>query len=386
MIGRQALNLCLLLLLGCQQQAAAGKHSSVPSSKEETTAQNRRAGKLVTFKDWVVGCDNTLTCRAIGLPKDPRDSEFRIVVERGAGANAVPKIWINTWHRGEELPPPPTKLLIDEQTIALTPLPDSEFISRVAPVDSLAFLAALASGRRLVLLNEEGRRIALGFEEHLPLRESDVSPDGAKAALRYLDDRQGRAGTVTALVAKGPAPASTVPAPPSPPVIRLPPASTKAPFPIQKALAMARPMLKKELDDSDEEQCPGFLAEHATSYRLDATHSLILLFMPCGVEGSGGYTSYVVLIADDAKPDRLQRVTFPMLRTYSDDDGTVLDNAEWYPEDRTLATSECNYHRTYVWDGRSFRLSEWSEIDQCQGTYSRIFSDLITQWRARVVQ
>jgi len=343
-------------------------------------------GKLVTFKDWVVGCDNTLTCRAIGLPKDPRDSEFRIVVERGAEASAIPKVWINTWHKWQDMGPP-ARLLIDGHAIAFAPLPDSEFISRVAPVDSLAFLAALADAQRLVLLDEDGRRIAREFEEHLPLRGSDISPDGAKAALRYMDDQQKRVGTVTALVAKGEAPASTVPAAPSPPVIRLPAASTKAPFPIQKALAMARPMLKYELDASDEQQCPGFLAEHAVSYRLDATHSMILLFLPCGIEGSGGYTSYVVFIADDAKPDRLQRVTFPMLRTYSDgDDGTVLTNAELNPEDRNLTTSECNEHRTYVWDGQEFRISEWSEIDACQGMSSPpIFSDLITLWRARVV-
>jgi len=184
-------------------------------------------------------------------------------------------------------------------------------------------------------------------------------------------------------VAKGDDPATNVPVAPSLPVIRLPAASTKAPFPIETALAMARPMLKDF--EGEDDRCPGFLSQHAASYRLDATHSMIVLFLPCGVEGSGGYTRYVVLIADDTKPYRLQRVTFPMLRSYSDDDGTVLDAAEWHPEERRLTTSECNYHRTYVWDGNSFRLSEWSEIDECQGMYStRIYSDLITLWRAKV--
>ena len=135
-----------------------------------------------------------------------------------------------------------------------------------------ALVAAMANGRALAALSA-GRVIA------------NVSLQGASAALRYMDVEQGRAGTVTALVAKGLKPARAVPAPPTPVIVALTPGGTPAaPRPNQLAA-----MRRAAACDGEQRDKPEF---HA----LGGGQTLVLL--PCS---AGAYNLSQALFVLDGK-------------------------------------------------------------------------------------
>ena len=145
----------------------------------------------IIVKDWAVGCDNVLSCEAKSLDPGDQEPDIQISVDQGAGGDAPPSVEIVLKKSG-------LKLAIDGE-----PLPvdfDVEDGSYAYPVDPVGFLRLAVSGNQLQQQDESGQSIA------------SASLDGLSAALRYIDDRQKRAGTRAALVAKGPLPSSRVPA------------------------------------------------------------------------------------------------------------------------------------------------------------------------------
>ena len=54
----------------------------------------RRSGRLKSFGDWVVGCDNFRACTAIGLGPDEGISGY-VVIRRGGGAEDAPAVSLN---------------------------------------------------------------------------------------------------------------------------------------------------------------------------------------------------------------------------------------------------------------------------------------------------
>ena len=131
----------------------------------------------------------------------------------------------------------------------------------------------MRSGSRLEALGGDGKSLGA------------ISLAGASAALLYMDDRQQRVGTVTALARPGPKPASAVPLPPLPPEIVVPPLTAKParrmPLPVAAALR------KKACDSGDADT--GWAAE---TYRLDAAHSLAIVPDHCD---SGAYNAASLL-------------------------------------------------------------------------------------------
>ena len=90
-----------------------------------------------------------------------------------------------------------------------------------------------------------------------------MSLAGASAALRYIDDHQKRAGTVTVLVARGLADA--VPSPPALPVTVSPPMTSAPPATVRDT------EVKKYKGDDDCGAKPGDFEVEA--FRLDGAHA-----------------------------------------------------------------------------------------------------------------
>ncbi|MES2444801.1 MAG: DUF1176 domain-containing protein [Pseudomonadota bacterium] len=181
--------------------------------------------------------------------------------------------------------------------------------------------------------------------------------------MRYVDDQQGRAGGVTALVARGPKPAALVP--PARPVpridaIRMPKGQAK---PLDAA-ALRALAAQGECDANPEFPKPGF-------YRLDARSTLVLV--PC----SAGSTTYSHLafvmrdgkaapagfdyppVAETGLPDEMRPKSPPEI-VESDFGEGVLTHLV-----RPRYPGGCGVTQNWAWDGARFRMTILNRLGVC---------------------
>jgi hypothetical protein len=311
------------------------------------------------FKDWTVGCDNGRACLAVALRPDTGDPDQWLTVDldRGSGAQARPSIEIDVEA------PAGSGVYADGRKLPVV-LGTGKHSGSVAS-GAEALVAALRSATRLEIRDPAGKRLGL------------ISPTGASAALLYMDDQQGRVGTVTALTRPGPRPASAVPPPPPYPVVHAAPRSAKPPRRMAKAdwvrLRLAA------CDDGDPDD-----GTPADFYRLDAAHSLASIPAHCL---SGAYNGASLLyVAGETGPWRPAQYDYPL--DNSGDDGPVAlqFNADYDSRTGLLemfmkgrGLNDCGTTEDYAWDGARFRLTYAGRMDECRGAMVRI-----PVWRATV--
>ncbi len=313
-------------------------------------------GEVKTFKDWTVGCDNGRVCQAVGLLPEDEVEGATITVQRGPAADSVPQIMMTSDVAA-------AALSIDgaRSVYRLQPV-DGGF--ELAPGDAMDFMRTISKSNQLALIDASGKTL------------TTISLAGASAALRYIDDRQKRAGTVTALVARGPAKA--VPPPPALPAIVSPPVTAAPP-----AQFRAADVRKYNADDGCGVDASGFKPE---AFRLDATHTLILVPAICG-NGAYNYFTTALIAPNAGRPLSRARFDAPssmgLEGTGNEPD---LVNAGYDPKTRRLSTyakgrgiGDCGIAQQFAWDGTRFRLVEQSQMDECRGSM-----DYITTWRATV--
>jgi hypothetical protein len=317
--------------------------------------------ELKVFADWTVGCDNGRACHAVALvPEDWPDDALTMSVRRAAGAEARP---IVRFELGEDAGA--AALAADGKRLEAR-LTVRDMMATVAAADTAAVLAAMHAAQRIEVLAADGRLLGR------------VSLKGATAALLYIDDRQGRTGTVTALVRPGPRPGSAVPPPPPLPVVRAAPApSGTGPTLSDQRIRALRKQVGCEIDEV------GGPDSHELS-PLDPRRSLLLL--ACG---SGAYNvSYVPFVVTAGRGGATARIAgFDAAEPWWRDEGKpILINAGWesglltsFSKGRGLG--DCGTARDYAWDGARFRLVRQSEMGDCRGSV-----DYITTWRAKVVR
>ena len=149
------------------------------------------------IKDWVVACDNTARCEAIGMQEAYPQLILRLVVD--AGPSGEPELSLES-----EAPVAARDLRLDGARFAasslLQPATGDEGVQRIGHdgVQVRAFLDAVRNGTQL----------RAGIGEDAP----SASLAGLSAALLLIDETQGRLGTTTALIRRGPLPAAQVPA------------------------------------------------------------------------------------------------------------------------------------------------------------------------------
>ena len=145
--------------------------------------------KEAEFGQWVVACDNGLRCEAAGLPDDGEQNGWVVLVSREAAGTAAPTgVFVPAY--GDD-PPAEFVLRMDGRPMA------------VRGTHFAKALRSLAAARKVEVVDGKGAVIGT------------VPVTGASAALRYMDGRQKRAGTVTAVIEGGSRPASNAPRPPA---------------------------------------------------------------------------------------------------------------------------------------------------------------------------
>ncbi|WP_374943798.1 DUF1176 domain-containing protein [Sphingomonas sp.] len=305
-----------------------------------------RPGELKTFGDWTVGCDNTLRCelRSLG-PETGALPDVTVSISRNAGPAGKLEVSVD----GQD--DTPLAVALDGRR-ADTP---ARIVAAMANAHALTALAA-------------GKAVAT------------VSLKGASAALRYADAVQGRAGTVTALVARGLKPASAVPAAPAPPTIAALAPGGPAASPTEAQLATMR----RAAQCSDKSIAAGTIGAPET-YALGGGKTLVLL--PCS---AGAYNVLAAMFVLDESGVVPVRADAPVGFTASGADSATavptVVNGEFrkgvlasYAKGRGIG--DCGVAQQFVWDGTRLRLSEQRAMGECRGN-----TDYITTWRATVVR
>jgi len=345
------LTIASILLLGA---------ASIPAA-----AQTPRPGTLETYRDWTIGCDNVSRCEAVALlPENGEmpDVALTMGVSRVASIDATPEFWVER----DAQDAGSYAFHVDGRRIA------------TAPATNGAAMVRGPQASALVVEMARGRTMEIRFGGKVVARPSLA---GSGAALRYMDAAQGRAGTVTALVATGPIAAHAMRRPPVAPVVRraIAPSGAAPAALTREELAIVGRITDcaQEMKQSDSKP---------SLHRVSRTETLVLV--PCG---SGAYNfSSMALIATGAAGHRNFRMaSFDYPPGWSESpDQPLLVNAAWTPEHSRLESfakgrglGDCGGSEAYVWDGMRFRLVGARAMGECRGAWH-----WIPTWTAKVVE
>lgn len=307
-----------------------------------------------SYKSWLVACDNTLSCEAKGFSQNGDRTELTILRDAGPGGHIRALL-------ASETPFAADDPQVDGTGFTLGPAWKAE----TSTEDGTTFVTEdEAAVRALVQAIRNGSEIELPGDKAIPL-------DGFTAALRRMDARQGRTGTVTALLDTGPKPAQSVP--PAPPVPRIPahPIAVKLEAGegarlIATTRTAATGVLAKEECDT---QVDGL---EPAAYALDGTTALVLI--PCIM---GPYQGSSIGFLTNRTTGAAQELQAPMPYQGNDqDEGSSADLTEgdFDPATGTLSMAakgrglgDCGLSASWIWDGHAFQLSAMTLQDSCGG-------------------
>lgn len=300
------------------------------------------------FKDWWVVCDNVRACTAYGFPPDAEEGAV-LRLRREAEADSGVELDVNIGPDPAKGVSGPLSLAVDGKVVARTGPPegaDDEYRSwPVAEADAPAVLAALLRGRALEA--KVGERTV-----------ATLSLAGLSATLRWIDDRQKRVGGVTALVAKGAAPASAMPAPPLPPLVR--PAKPVSQAGLTDTPSAAVRAALKPLD------CQVDPPDGPTSNRL--APGVVLWVVPCWF---GAYQSSSALVLADERGGHARLADLggagdAVERALATNAAFDTDRQMLYAYAKGRGLADCGEATTHAWTGKGFVLVERTELSVCR--------------------
>lgn len=321
------------------------------------------------FRDWRAVCDNGDRCVAYA----GSDAGVWIMIRRDAGPGAAPTITAGHGPAYGDEGPPEAALTFDGQAQPLRQAPDVGL--SVPPADVMRALSRLAAAKTIRLsVTDEG---------------AEIPAAGASAAMLWIDERQGRLGTVDALIRRGDRPAASAPAAPVlPRVVAAPPidqtglgagnsplnGAGKAPvLPAPVAALSEATTCRKEVGD--------YVRDAVLAARLDPRTEL--WGVPCS---AGAYNvSYALFMTGPGGTDP-RPADLPGARR--DEVGNDwLTNPVFDPQTRVLShfprgrgIGDCGVIQSWTWTDRGFALTEEKIMGDCWGMASNRWP---TTWRTR---
>jgi Protein of unknown function (DUF1176) len=226
------------------------------------------------------------------------------------------------------------------------------------------------SGRRLAQLMARGKQLTAKSARGESLQQASLS--GLSAALLYIEERQGRIGSRSAVMRPGNG-KSTGPRAVHATLLQ-PRRSSQAPASVKRERLFL------------EDGCDSLLERNVepTIDRLDEGTTLVLVPWRCN---NGAYNySYNVMLADNAGRLRPATLDFPGGMS-GEKDTNDLTNASWDASKRRLiahplgrGTGDCGAHNEYIWDGKMFRIVLREVMPICRGSMR-----FLPVWRAEVI-
>lgn len=333
-----------LMMLALAALGAAG-----PAAGQTTPA-------TATFRDWSVACGNDGACVAFGKPREFGPAWVRVQMDAGPAAQPRIQFGYPNWSDGEQTPR--FSLAIDGADLRTTTNMDG--------------LPALTGEDAREALTRMTRGSALTFDSGAD--PTDVSLSGVSAALLWIDERQDRLETPSALIRRG-ARADRV-VPPAPALPQLRPAPTVSqdgledrPLPATVAGAANVRQCRAEEDTGD---------WSPAAYRLGP--DLLLWSVPC-FRGAYNFGSVLWTTREDGSDPRPVGLM--------DARGQAVEeiiNGGYDPDTRRLEAfakgrgiGDCGVAQQWLWTGRRFELLAETSIDDCFGVMIDYWPVL---WRA----
>lgn len=329
------------------------------------------------FHYWRVICDNGNRCAAFA----GSDEGAWIMIRRDAGPGAAPVITAGHGPAYGDEGPPEAELTFDGQGQPLRQIADVGL--SVPPGDVMRTLSRLAAAKEVRLsVMDEG---------------PEIPAAGAAAAMLLIDERQGRLGTVDAMVRRGDRPAASVAAPPALPQVVPAPAVDQGelaagnspltgdadapPAPTLPAAVEALPVVKSCRQETGDNT---IVQEAVMAARLGPRTEL--WGVPCSI---GAYNaSYALFVTGPGGSDPRPAV-FPTWRGLPLTEGEQdwLTNPSYNPRTRVLnhfprgrGIGDCGVIQSWTWTGQGFVQKEEKAMDDCLGMGSRRWP---TTWRTR---
>lgn len=322
-------------------------------------------GKIETYKDWTVGCDNGLACQAVSLlPEGETEGIASMVITRPSGATDPLTIEMSGFTSKADR----FRAVVDGRVAATGTMQVGSETVVLTGASAMKLARAMARGKAIRVIDGAGTDLGT------------ASLSGVSAALRYIDGQQGRAGSRGAVIATGPRMATakksaipTIEVKKIAPTDMLPDASAMV------ALSESSPCAQERFGSTED-----------TAYSLgtgeNGAQALVLL--NCGA-GAYNFSSgvYVGQRSNGGKWSFAPAEFDYGAGGFSDDSKIpILINADWDAAKQSLSSyakgrglGDCGSSESWVWDGAAFRLTEAKVMGECRGSL-----DWIPVWRAEV--
>jgi hypothetical protein len=319
-------------------------------------AGGAQAAGTKQVKDWLGVCDNTGACTAFGFAAEEDDTGAYLLIQRGAGPAAEPRLAIVS-DAGETQPAADWTLTLDDHPIpGVGPVRaaggDQGARARLTGRPAAALIAALRNGQSLGLA-AGGKQVGA------------ISLAGSAAILLWIDAQQGRLDTATALARPGPKPAASVPPPGARPLIAAAPGVDQTGVPEHTPRSMTKDVDDCDLD-ADVKDPNDIVARLAPG--------LVLWGPECAL---GAYNEVSVFFLGDEHGGHLKRIGFPEPPGSGQAEDDVLINAGFDPKTQTMAMfskargiGDCGEVTDWVWDGKTFRVISEAIMPACRGVPS----------------
>jgi hypothetical protein len=375
-VALSALAASALAVAACGDKDAAQKAGSPQAPASSTPPAAAPAPVLQTrsetrqFKDWRATCGNDGTCWAFGFAPEFAAGWVRIALQ--PGPDARPEVSFGYWPDGDAPASRQIGLAIDGRTFAATLNDDGDSQAPVGLIrtDARPVIDAMAQGKSMVVRGASTQAVSL---------------NGAAAALLWIDEKQGRLNTPTALIRRGDRPASTVPVAPPLPTVTPAPAVDQAGFGDVNQRVPAALRARTEVGTCLKESAMPAVSDMVMSARLDAR--TVLWAVPCG-SGAYNVTHNWYLTGPDGRDPRpaiLAGTAGPGADPVMPDNSTV--NGAYDPKTRTLSAfakgrgiGDCGSAQTWAWTGDRFVLTQESTMGECAGVPSDLWP---VAWRTR---
>jgi len=326
-------------------------------------------GEIKVFKDWAVGCDNGGICQAVSLVPENEggfdDWDGPLTIMRTADLDDILKIHVLFTPNGIDR----YRMIVDGKLVDTGRVVEGDYPIEIVGADAKKVIGAIARGNKLTIAGPDGKAL------------TQISLAGSSAALRYIDAKQKRARTRTALVAKGRHKFTPLNA--SIPLLSIDPWKTSERIPeTAEIVALVENSVCKDGRYGVVEDQAFPLGQRNGTFRA-------LVLISCG---SGAYNfSSVSYIGEYREGEPATKgwtfvlAKFDMQPGWSgESEMPLLVNAHWDAEDQSLRSyakgrglGDCGGAERYIWDGEKFRLIEASAMKECRGAY-----EWITTWRA----
>lgn len=321
------------------------------------TAAQAQSGESKTFRDWIAGCDNTRSCTALSLPGEADDDVAFLRLDRPAGPDGAPTLALKL--RAPKLKPRfALALALDG-----APFPAAGHSFSATSIDGEVAEIAIPPAAAEALI--AAARKATVLTARIEARTFKVSLAGSVAAMLWIDERQGRLNTPTALIRKGTA--GTAPPAPAVPVIASKPAAGK-PLTKVQAAALAK-SLRAELNRREPDSCedlPDGMTDADEAWALD--DALRLVAVACS-RGAYNVTSQFWLVTGPdvakAKPAVFESSGNTLANELvSADFDPKTGQVSFYAKGRGIG--DCGASGAYGWTGTRFSLLQLSAMGECR--------------------